>query len=220
MRLKYAPWHILILELVVLSLLLVSSPLQAKPPIFATPDQADLIRGARSLQDGFEKDALDKFLAASRYGNKEAQKHVALMYIKGMGVPQNWAKAWAWLKLAATHGDQRVAVARDEVGQALRDDERRLAERYYEEIRAEFGDLAALERRETWVRKQKREVTGSRLGKVGALRVQVADSSGYNWELSGTEYFNVLESYVVNFRAQMGEVELRDFEVLEDEAVN
>ena len=210
---------ILVQGLVLVLAGLLATPALARPPVFATPDQADLIRAARSLQDGFEEDAMDKFLQAARYGNKQAQKHIALMFIKGMGVPQDWAKAYAWLKLAATHGDPRIALARDEVLVALRDDERDLAMAYYAELKPEYGDLVALERREEWVRKQKREVTGSRLGKVGALRVQVADSTGYNWELSGTAYFDVLETYVASFREYIGEVEIGDFEVLEDKSV-
>ncbi len=192
----------------------------AKAPIFATPDQADLIRAARSLQDGFERDALDKFLAASRYGNKLAQKNVALMYIKGIGVEKDWARAYAWLKLAASHGDGGIATARDEVRLALREDEQSLAEQHFQDLQEDYGDLAALERRELWVRRQKREVTGSRLGKIGALRVQLTDATGYNWEISGPEYFEVLENYVADFRRALGEVELKDFEVLEDAAVD
>ncbi|MEM9533927.1 MAG: hypothetical protein AAGA23_23640 [Pseudomonadota bacterium] len=204
----------------VATLVLVTADAFARPPIFATPDQADLIRAARSLQDGFENDALEKFLKASRWGNKVAQKHVALMYIKGVGVDQDWARAHAWLRLAASHGDGQITLARDEVHMALRDDERELAQQYFEQLRDEYGDRVALERREQWVRRQKREVTGSRLGKVGALRVQVADSTGYNWELSGPEYFNVLENYVVEFRQNLGEVEIGEFEVQEDVAVD
>lgn len=199
-----------------LILLAVATIASARPPVFATPDQADLVRAARSLQDGFEKDAFDKYHRAARYGNKEAQKNIGLMYIKGMGVDKNWPRAHAWLRLAATHGDERIAAARDEVWGALRDDEKELAKTHYQELLPEYGDSAALEMREEWVRKQKREVTGSRLGKVGALRVQVADATGYQWELSGTEFFQVLDTYVLEFEEHVGEVEMRDFEVIED----
>lgn len=198
-------------------LLLAAGAVHARTPVFATPDQAHLVRAARSLQDGFERDAFDKFLLASRYGNKEAQKNIGLMYVKGMGVDKDWAKAHAWLRLAATHGDPRFAAARDEIWGTLRDDEKERAEAVYREIRAEYGDLAALERREEWVRKQKREVTGSRLGKVGAMRVQVADATGYQWEFSGTEFFSVLDTYVTDLEQHVGDVELGDFEVIEED---
>ena len=193
---------------------------QARAPVFATPDQAHLIRAARSLQDGFERDAFDKFLLAARYGNKEAQKNVGLMYIKGLGVEKDWAKAHAWLRLAASHGDPRFASARDEIWGTLREDEKLAAESHYRELRKEYGDLTALQLREEWVRKQKREVTGSRLGKVGAMRVQVADATGYQWEFSGTEFFSVLDTYVSDLKQHVGEVEIGEFDVIEGDSVS
>lgn len=187
-----------------------------RPPVFATPDQADLVRGARSLQDGFETDAYDKFLRSAEFGNKEAQKSIGLMYIKGMGVDKDWATAYAWLKLAGSHGDPRIIAARDEVWGTLREDEKQDANQRYEQLKKDYGDYAALKRRQEWVRKQKREVTGSRTGRVGALRIQVADATGYNWELSGQEYYEVLDRYLADLKEHLGEVELRDFEVIED----
>ncbi|MEM9302154.1 MAG: hypothetical protein AAGE01_08595 [Pseudomonadota bacterium] len=198
-------------------LLLLALSAQAAPPVFATPDQADMIRASRSLQDGFEKDAFDKFKRAARLGNKEAQKNLGLMYIKGMGVEKSWPRAHAWLRMAASRGDAQYRAAKDEVWGALRDDEKEMAEAYYQELREEYGDAAALERRERWVRRQKREVTGSRLGTIGALRVQVADATGYQWELAGNEFFEVLDTYVAELEPFVGEVEVGELEVIEDE---
>lgn len=189
------------------ALLLAAGSVHAGPPIFATPDQADLIRASRSLQNGLEKEAFDKYLNAARYGNKDAQKSIALMYIKGMGVDKDWAKACAWLMLAASHEDPLIGHARDEVLAALREDEIAAADAYYPEIDAEYGDLSALKRRVAWVRQQKRELTASREESMGALRVQVADSTGYNWELSGDEYFRVLDAYVDELKRYLGGVD-------------
>ena len=203
--------------LLILIVVVLASPCFGRPPVFATPDQADLVRGARSLQDGFETDAYDKFLRAAELGNKEAQKSIGLMYIKGIGVEKDWASAYAWLKLAGNHGDPKIIAARDEVWGTLREDEKAAANQRYEQIKEHYGDYVALKRRQEWVRKQKREVTGSRTGRVGALRIQVADATGYNWELSGVEYYNVLDQYIVELKQHLGEVELRDFELLEDD---
>jgi hypothetical protein len=203
--------------LLVLVLMLFAGVGFAAPPKFATPDEADLVRAARSLQDGFEKAAVEKFMRAAKFGNKEAQKSLGLMFIKGMGVKKDWARAFAWLKLASSHGDPRIVAAREEVYGALRDDEKALADTYYLELLQEYSDQKALERRGRWVRKQKREVTGSRLGNVGNLRIQVADATGYTWELSGRDYFDVLNSYIIDFEAHIGEVEFGELEVLEDD---
>lgn len=204
-RLKTTVWS---------AILLAAAAAYAGPPIFATPDQADLILAARSLKDGHEREAFDRYLRAARYGNKDAQKSIALMYIKGIGVDKDWANAYAWLQLAATHQNSRIVSARDEVLGALREDEIAAADAHYREIVAEYGDMAALGRRVAWVREQKREVAGSRVEAIGALRVQVADSTGYNWELTGDEYFRVLDAYVAEMRRYLGEVPPDELEAL------
>jgi hypothetical protein len=200
-----------------LALVWAEALLAARPPVFATPDQVELVRAARALQDGFESDAHKKFLRAAGYGNKLAQKNLGLMYIKGLGVEKDWARAYAWFRLAASHNDYAVTAARDEIFGALRDDEKARAEIYFKEIKAEYGDAQALRRRELWVRRQKREVTGSRLGTVGALRVRVSDATGYTWDLSGDQYFDVLDTFVMDLRVHIGEVEFGELEVLEDD---
>ena len=68
-----------------------------------------------------------------------------------------------------------------------------------------------------WVRKQKREFSGSRQGNPGNLRIEVADATGYTWELSGRDYFDVLESYVRDFESHLGEGEFGELEVLQDD---
>ncbi len=188
----------------------------AAPPDFITPDEADMIRAVHTLQDGFPKDAYDKFRRAAKLGNKEAQKNIGLMYIQGLGVEKNWPMAYCWLKLASTSGDNKYMAARDEVYNSLRPDEKEQAIQDCQLIEDEFGDLEALKRRERWIRRQKREVTGSRLGNVGALRIQISDATGYQWELSGTEYFQILDTYVSTFKAHVGNVEFGDLEIVED----
>ncbi len=196
------------------AILLASAGVCAGPPIFATPDQADLILAARSLKDGHEQEAFDRYLRAARFGNKDAQKSIALMYIKGIGVGKDWARAYAWLKLAATHQNARIVSARDEVLGALREDEIAAADAHYQELVVEYGDQAALGRRVDWVGEQKRELTGSRIEPIGALWVQVADSTGYNWELSGDEYFRVLDGYVAEMKRYLEPEELQTIETV------
>ena len=200
----------------ILGLLTVQSA-WARPPVFATPDQAHLARAAESLQDGFEKNAFENLLKAAEWGNKEAQKNLAVMYIKGLGVPKNWARAYAWLQLAASQGEPRIVAARDEVFGALREDEKVEAEAHYRELLPDYGDRRAQERRERWVTRKKRDITGSRLGQIGALRIRIPDATGYTWDLSGEQYFGVLDSYVTELQIPAGEVEFGELEVLEDD---
>lgn len=185
------------------TLLTVEPATAAERPVLSTPDQLDMRDATRSLMEGYERSAFEQFLEAARYGNKEAQKNIGLMYIKGMGVSKDWPKACAWMMLASSLGEPAFVEARNLIWRALRDDEREAAKAHYRDIVTRYGDQAALERRQSWVLRQKREITGSRTGNMNLLRIQVADDTGYVWELWGEEYFSVLDTYVSDLEEQL-----------------
>ena len=116
-----------------------------------------------------------------------------------------------------TGGERLLSVFPQNGDGALHDDEKVRADAHFLELQGEYGDQMALERRKKWVRKQKREVSGSRVGSLGNLRIQVADATGYTWELSGRDYFDVLESYIHDFESHTGEGEFGELEVLQDD---
>lgn len=203
----------------ILTLLILTTGLAigAGAPVFETPDAKDLLQGAHALKKGYVDDAVSNFESAARYGNKDAQRTLGMMYIQGLGVAMNWPLGYAWLRLAATHGDAEAVSARDQVHAQLKPEELADATRYVAELDAEFGDLAAVARREEWVRKQKREITGSRTGSSAGVRIQVADATGYTWQVSGARYFELLEGdYVLEFRQRMGEVEIGELRVVDE----
>ncbi len=190
----------------------------AGAPVFETPESRELVRGAHNLKKGYNNDALRNFKRAAEYGSKDAQKTIGMLYINGAGVPMDWARGYAWLKLSATHGDPEAVSARDQVFAQLKDEEKATVDRIYAEIDAEYGDQAALARREEWVRKQKREITGSRTGASSQVRVQVADATGFAWEVSGAKYFELLEGdYILEFRQRMGQVEIGELKLVDDD---
>ncbi len=189
----------------------------AKEIVFPTPDNKELARATNNLEDGFHKDAVKNFERAAEYGNKAAQTTLAMMYLKGAGVESDWVKGYAWAVLAASQGEPEAVRLRDDVYAQLKDAEKKRAKRVVEHLQEEYGDLVALERREEWMRKQKRETTGSRTGQNGAVRIQVSDPSGYVWEMSGPLYYQQLEQeYITDFRAGIGEVHLRELELADD----
>ncbi len=185
-------------------------------PVFETPDRRNLGEGMQALKKGSAIDAISNFEDAARYGNKDAQKLLGMIYIQGSGVERDWPKGYAWLKLAATHGDNEAVSARDQVLAQLKPEELPRAKKQFEEINKEFGNLAAITRREAWIRKEKRKITGSRTGSSSAVRIQVADSTGYTWEVAGAKYFELLEgNYLLEFRQNMGEVTYGELQVLD-----
>jgi len=192
--------------------------LAAGPPIFETPDNVSLSRGAKSIERGYYDDAMRHFKRAATYGNKQAQKVIGMLYLTGGPVKRDWALGYAWLKLASSHGDPEYIQARDEVWAQLKPSEKRRTEREFERLNKRYGDAIALERREEWVRKQKRELTGSRTGSSAALTVQVSDASGFTWRIAGPIFFDMLQgTYIEKFQVATGEVELGEFKVVEDE---
>ena len=208
----------LILTMWCVLLALFSSAALAGKPVFETPDQKELVRAAHALKKGHEKDAAEKFMRAAEWGNKDAQKTLGLMYVKGMGVGKDWAMGYAWLDLASSLGNAAIISTRDQIYASMNDEEKSLVKGYTDELNENYGDKLALERREEWVRKQKRQMTGSRTGNAGGVRVSVADATGYSWQVSGSQYFSLLEgSYILEFRQAMGEVEIGELKLVEDE---
>ncbi|MEM9533923.1 MAG: hypothetical protein AAGA23_23620, partial [Pseudomonadota bacterium] len=145
---------------------LIVAPLTATAatPVFNTPDRKNLAEGAHALKKGFPGDAVSNFEQSARYGNKDAQMTLGMMYVRGTGVDMDWARGYAWLALASTHGKADAVSARDQVKAQLKEDELPKAEEWLAKLTEEFGDQAAIERREQWIRREKRKLTGSRTG--------------------------------------------------------
>ena len=183
-----------------ISLMLGVAVAQERTPLLATPDQVTYQQAAGALSAGRATEAFERFVESARYGNKQAQKSIALLYMKGAGVPQDWARAYAWFRLAGSHGDDQILQAGDEVWNALKEEEKAHSSRIYQELVPGYGDAAALALRRQWVKVQKRRVANG--SQVSALRVQLADANGFSWELTGQEYLDLLDGYVQGFGRQ------------------
>lgn len=214
---KNRPLGITSFTAAIFALAIASDAWAVGPPVFETPDYRAVNGAVLALKNGFEKDAFDKFERASRYGNKHAQTSVAMMYLKGVGVSKDWVVGYAWLKLASSLGNPETGRARDDVYTQLSDEEKSRVQEQIDLLNETYGDRLALERREEWVRKQKREVTGSRTGNTAGVELQVGDANGQTWQIPGTKYFELLEgSYVMEFRQHLGEVEIGELELVDD----
>jgi TPR repeat protein len=208
-----------IVALLCLSLALFSSAALASKPVFETPDQKELLRAAHSLKKGHQEDAARLFKRAAEWGNKDAQKTLGLMYVKGLGVNKDWAMGYAWLDLASSLGSEAIIATRNQIFASMSEEEKSRVKGYSEGLDESYGDRQALLCREEWVRKQKRQMTGSRTGNSGGVRVRVADATGKSSQVSGSQYFSLLEgSYIVEFRQAMGEVEIGELRLVDDDS--
>lgn len=202
-------------------LLLLSPAIPAAPqddflcedtPLAIYPDIYFTCEALQSFKKGFDTHALELFKRASLWGSKEAQYRVGLFYLGGIGTEADPMEGAAWLLLANERNNRQVTERLSGVLQQLTPAQQDAVTQRAAVLREQYGDFQALERRDDWVRMQKRKTTGSRLGKpMASVRYQgsqgvTADQANQSLEL----YVSTLENIVTT-------VEYRDFEVLEDD---
>lgn len=185
------------------------------------PDMVHYRSAVRSYKSGFNDHAREQFMMAARWANKEAQFNLALMYFSGIGTEPDKVRGTAWALLADERGDGRFRKTRIEMMNMLEPAEREQALEQARELKTDYGDLAALERRAEWVRKQKRELTGSRLGTMGSM-VRVIEPGagpglGGGYAGRGDQLIAHIETFEQELFDVVTTVEYRDFEVLDEE---
>ena len=132
--------------------------------------------------------ALEDFRHAARYGDKPAQGMLGEMYWKGEGVAADRALAYAWMDIAAERGYPMLLAKREQYWNQMDAAERERAVAVGSEMYVEYGDPAAKPRLERLLTRARRNITGSRVGSVGALRIMIPTPSGMR-EVDGRQYF-------------------------------
>ncbi len=178
------------------------------------PDVVHYEAAVRSYKDGFNTHAMEQFLLAARWGNKEAQFNLALMHFAGIGVEVDRIRGGAWALLADERGDGRFRKTRREIMGLLGAEEKSAALDLARELKEEYGDFQALEKRARWVRKQKRELTGSRTGSL-ASAVRITTPGG-RFAGRGDQYLAYINTFEQSLFDIVTRVEYKDFEVLDD----
>jgi len=134
--------------------------------------------GLYAYDKGQYRDAFRHFLHAARYADKPSQAMVAQMLLEGQGTAADRALAYAWMDLAAERGYRHFLVQREKIWAQLSPEEQQRAIEEGQKIYAEYGDDVAKPRLEAKLRRGVREMTGSRVGMVGALRIEIPTPSG------------------------------------------
>ncbi|HEU4665964.1 MAG TPA: sel1 repeat family protein, partial [Dokdonella sp.] len=121
--------------------------------------------------------AIDMYEVSASWAYKPAQYNLGVMYLKGQGVPVDRARAMAWFALAAERGDADYVQARELLYADLGKDEFAHANEIWRELKPTYGDDAALTRAKMRWAHVKAEMTGSRVGMPGALKVGSASGA-------------------------------------------
>lgn len=155
----------------------------------AHPDLRWRLAGQAEWEKGNHEIALSYFKRAARFADKPSQGMVAEMLWKGEGTAQDRAAAYAWMDLAAERAYKPMLIRREVFWRSLDAKERERALEVGKEVYAEYGDDVAQPRLEKKLLAEKRRTTGSRLGHVGALRIEIPTLAG-TMTVDGTSYYH------------------------------
>lgn len=155
----------------------------------AHPDLRWRLAGQEAYEKGNAELALGYFRRAARFADKPAQGMIAEMLWKGEGAPQDRAAAYAWMDLAGERAYRPMLIRREIFWRELDAAERERAIEVGKGLYAEFGDEVAQPRLEKKLRAERRRITGSRTGFVGALQIVIPTLSG-DITVDGASYYH------------------------------
>ena len=79
----------------------------------ATPAGADYEAGQRAWAAGQRDVAIAEWRASAQAGESEAMLALGRLYLRGIGLPQNYVQAHKWFNLAASRGEDGAEAERD-----------------------------------------------------------------------------------------------------------
>jgi hypothetical protein len=135
------------------------------------PGQYYYYRAVDAVQHKQYKFAIDMYQTSASWAYKPAAYNLAVIYIKGEGVPVDKPRAMAWAALAAERGDHDYVDARELIYSQLTPEEFAKANEIWRELKKTYADAVALERAKARWAQVKASITGSRVGGVGNLKV-------------------------------------------------
>lgn len=156
----------------------------------AHPDLRWRRAGLESHVAGRNGEALASFQRAARYADKPSQAMVAEMFWDGIGTPMDRPLAYAWMDIAAERAYPRFLAKREQYWNALTEEERARALEVGRAVYDEYRDEVAKERLERVLRRERRNVTGSRVGSVGNLQVVIPGPGGNSITIDGSRYYD------------------------------
>ena len=157
----------------------------------AHPDLRWRLEGLRAYEAEDYPLALTYLRRAARHADKAAQAIIAEMHWRGLGVTQDRALGYAWMDIAAERLYPDFLAHREAYWEALTATEREDAIARGQAILAEYGDEIAKPRLEKVLKREKRKVTGSRIGFVGSLTIIpfTGPLAGSGMTLTGDQYY-------------------------------
>ncbi len=145
----------------------------------ARPGDIYFYKGVEAVRHKDYRFAVQMYEAAASWAHKTAQYNLAIMYLRGEGVPVDKPRAMAWIALAAERGDEKYVQARELIYANLTAEEFTRANEIWRELKSEYADETALRRATTRWLETRREATGSHVGFVGNMVVGADESRAF-----------------------------------------
>lgn len=157
-----------------------SDKLISNSPTFISqhPDLLHRLRGLEAYNKLRYSEAFFNFKRAAKYADKPSQGMMAEMLWKGEGVPVDKIRAYAWIDIAAERGYPTMVLSREKMWSLLSEEERKQAAIVGLELYKYYGDDVAKKRLENVLRRERNNITGSRLGFVGYVTITIDTPSG------------------------------------------
>ncbi len=177
-----------------------------------TPDRILLAKGMKAYQDGYNQSAMTKFKQSAAFGNSKAQELIGLMHIKALGVPRDWARGYAWLKLSAMDETNEHKQLRDAIFAKLSAEEKQQSSQIYHELLKDYDASQVLKRRSRWVAKQMHTATGSRTGSQ-TVNVQTQALNGVKKDGNRGSSMQAIEDFVNHYNfgiVTQGEIQAKN----------
>ncbi len=239
-RHTYSSLGICLLALVMLGL---ASPAVASETLSyadRTPGQQRMADGHSAYRARQYSTALQHYRRAAYWADKFGHYNVGVMYYHGKGTEQDVPRAWAWFELAAEREYPQMRELAELLWDRLDAEQQHEAKRILEnELLETYGDEAAIARTMRRMNRERRRVTGSRVGHVGNLKVLEVEGgvrfdenalgitiyyTGH--QTDGNAFYNRADwdfNKVIETESKLvsalhgGNVSIRDFELVEDE---
>ncbi len=153
------------------------------------PDLRSRSLGMQSYQKKDYKEAMRQFRKGAYYADKPSQAMVAEMLWNGEGIEQNRPEAYAWIDLSAERLYKDLVAKREQYWAALNAEERQTSMALGVAIYAKYGDAVAKRRIENILEKDRRNITGSRTGFSGNLKIEIPGPGGMPITVNGDQFY-------------------------------
>jgi hypothetical protein len=135
------------------------------------------------------RQALNLFELAGFWANKIAQYNAGLMYYNGIGVPPDPVRGVAWLGIAAEAHDDLAVRALQLAYASLSAEQQHQSAQLWKQLDEKYGDAVAVPRALQRYDAEARNVTGSRVGFIGDLRVYETGPGASSLGEAGFTYY-------------------------------